>query len=465
MLLFSHPISKLHGDICLPGDKSISHRAIILSAIAEGSWILEGLSSGEDCLATIAAFRQMGVPIEVTESGTLLIHGVGKYGLKKPEHPLDCGNSGTTMRLLAGLLCAQPFDTLLTGDKSLQNRPMARIHRPLTQMGAVIETAPGSTAPLVIRGGQRLRGINYPLPIASAQVKSCLLLASLYADGESQIIESCLTRDHTENMFPAFGFELEQKTLENNAHALRIQGCSPEKAAILANKENFHNSKNHAHQKESILKIPGDFSSAAFFVVAAMLIPHSSIVLRQVGVNPTRTGLLQILKMMGADIQMHNACKFGKEPVADLVVTYSPLWGISVPKHLIPLTIDELPILCVAAAFAEGLTEIRGAEELRYKESDRIESMIIALKTLGIEATAFHDGLSIKGLGLNQRLKGGVILDSFDDHRIAMSLAIAGIKADSPLSIQNCDSIATSFPNFIETANQVGLNIQKKDMP
>ncbi|MBA4696089.1 MAG: 3-phosphoshikimate 1-carboxyvinyltransferase [Legionella sp.] len=443
MHLISHPVYRLEGEITLPGDKSISHRAIILGAISKGQTLIEGCSMGEDCAATLAAFRAMGVVSEQSSSGALLIQGVGKYGLRPPSRPIDCGNSGTTMRLLAGILAAQPFDSILTGDESLQKRPMARIQAPLQKMGALINASPQHKAPLIIGGGQILRGIDYQMPVASAQVKSCLMLAGIYAQGITTLTEPNLTRNHTEKMFPLFGFNLKQQYLD--------QGLSLDIV------------KQTDEGKGTSIKVPGDFSSAAFFIVAATLIPQSTLILRNIGINETRIGLLQLLTQMGANIQIMNERHFGHEKVADLNVKSAALHGITISPRIIPMTIDELPILCIAAACAEGATEIRGAQELRFKESDRIESMAQALKQLGIDVSVLEDGLFIQGIGAQNRLEGEKVLDSFGDHRVAMSLAIAGALSKQPVSINHAESIATSFPNFLSIADQICLNIREND--
>ncbi len=426
----SKAVKILQGDINIPGDKSISHRAIILGAIAKGTTTINGFLDGEDCLATLKAFQAMGVAIEGPVAQRVVIHGVGKYGLQKPQTAIDCGNSGTTMRLMAGLLAAQPFDSELRGDFSLQKRPMERVSRPLTKMGAELTTTEGH-APLYIRGGHSLSGIHYKMPEASAQVKSCLLLAGLYAQGETRITEPGLTRDHTERMLITFSYPIQKA--EN---------------AVIINSD-----------KEGIgtdIIVPGDISSAAFFIVAATLVPDSEILIRNVGINPTRTGIIQILSLMGADISIINKRLCGEELVADLLVKHAQLEGIDIPSALVPLAIDEFPIIFVAAACAKGQTLLHGARELRCKESDRIGAMAEGLERLGIAVKTFDDGIYIKG----GSLEGGEV-NSFHDHRIAMAFAIAGAVAKQPILIKNCSNVATSFPNFLETAAKIKLSIKE----
>lgn len=429
MHYLSLPIKMMQGEIQVPGDKSISHRALMLGSIARGTTTIHGFLDGEDCLATLNAFKAMGVSIERPFAQSVVIQGVGKFGLEKPRKMIDCGNSGTTMRLLAGLLAAQAFDSTLTGDASLLKRPMERISRPLLQMGADMSTHEGK-APLVIRGGQTLNGMTYELPEASAQVKSCLLLAGLYARGETQIIESGVTRDHTERMLAAFSYPIHK--FDN---AIMVNGGS-----------------------ECIgteITVPGDISSAAFFIVAATIIPNAQIIIRNVGINPTRMGVIHILKRMGANIEMRNKRLFGEEPVADLYVQHAVLEGIDIPTSLVPSAIDEFPAIFIAAACAHGQTVLHGAKELRYKESDRIQAMINGLHELGIDAQALNDGAVIDG----GTLSGGVV-NSCHDHRVAMAFAIAGTIAKEPVKILHCEAVATSFPNFVECAQQVNLAIQ-----
>lgn len=425
----SKPSNALKGEVTVPGDKSISHRSIIFGALAKGVTVIHGFLDGDDCLATLGAFQAMGVKIVGPDKQKLLIYGVGKHGLKKPNQVIDCGNSGTSMRLLAGLLAAQQFDSQLTGDESLLKRPMRRISEPLTQMGADISTTEGKP-PIRIKGGKKLKGIHYIMPQASAQVKSCILLAGLYAEGETRITETGISRNHTELMLESFSYPVQhaEQTIAVNSHS-------------------------ECHATE--IFIPGDISSAAFFIVAATIIPDSDILIHHVGVNATRIGIIHILQDMGADITLLNQRPQGKEWVADLRVRYAPLTGITINPDWVPLAIDEFPIIFIAAACAQGKTTLRGAGELRFKESDRITAMVDGLNHLGINAQALDDGAVIEG-GL---LQGGTV-DSLDDHRIAMSFAIAGAVAAGPVVVKNCGNVATSFPLFIKTARALQLQIE-----
>ena len=420
----------LTGRLRVPGDKSISHRAIMLGAIADGVTEVTGFLEGEDALATVAAFRAMGVEIQGPEDGRVTIHGVGRDGLQAPRGPLYLGNSGTSMRLLAGLLAGQRFDSELTGDASLSRRPMRRVTRPLAEMGARIDTTPEGTAPLYIHGGQHLQAIDYDLPVASAQVKSAILLAGLYAEGRTCVREPAVTRDHTERMLRAFGYEVDRED-----HGICLVGGGRLTATAL--------------------QVPADISSAAFFLVAASITPGSELLLQDVGINPTRTGVIDILREMGADIRIENERTFGDEPVADLRVRHAPLHGIHIPEHLVPLAIDEFPVLFVAAALAEGETVLTGAEELRVKESDRIQVMADGLQALGARAEPTADGIRIHGGPLH----GGTV-DSHGDHRIAMAFAVASLRTDGPVRIRDCANVATSFPGFPELARQAGLDVE-----
>jgi 3-phosphoshikimate 1-carboxyvinyltransferase len=424
------PGGQLKGAIRVPGDKSMSHRSIMLGSIAEGVTHVTGFLEAEDALATLKAFRAMGVEIEGPENGEVTIHGVGKHGLKEPKEPLYLGNSGTSMRLLSGLLSGQSFDSVLTGDSSLESRPMRRVTEPLTQMGAQIETQPDGTAPLKIKGGRQLKGIHYDMPVASAQVKSCLLLAGMYAEGETVVTEPAPTRDHTERMLNGFSYPVKR------------QG---NKAIIDSN----------GTLKACDIDVPSDISSAAFFLVGASIAPGSDVTLRHVGINPTRTGIIDILKMMGADIEIFNEKTVGGEPVADLRVRYRPLKGIDIPEELVPLAIDEFPVLFVAAACAEGQTRLTGAKELRVKESDRIQVMADGLQALGVDATPTEDGMVI-----NQSPISGGEVDSHGDHRIAMAFSIAGLRATDTITILDCQNVNTSFPEFKALVSELGLNLQ-----
>lgn len=424
-----HPGGRLQGRVRVPGDKSISHRSIMLGSLAEGVTEAKGFLEGEDALATLATFRAMGVQIEGPEQGRVRIHGVGLHGLKAPSEPLYLGNSGTSMRLLAGLLAGQAFDTELTGDASLSKRPMRRVTEPLAEMGARIDTADNGTAPLRIHGGTRLRGIDYQLPVASAQVKSCLLLAGLYADGRTTVTEPAPTRDHTERMLAGMGYPLQR-----DGATVSLEGGGRLRAATF--------------------DIPADISSAAFFLVGASIAEDSELVLEHVGINPTRTGVIDILRLMGADIELFNERESGGEPVADITVRSAPLKGIRIPEELVPLAIDEFPALFIAAACAEGETVLTGAGELRVKESDRISVMAEGLERIGIDAQPTPDGIRIRG-GM---IRGGRV-HSHSDHRIAMSFAIAALRAREPIVIDDCANVNTSFPGFVELARACGMSI------
>ncbi|WP_238474245.1 bifunctional prephenate dehydrogenase/3-phosphoshikimate 1-carboxyvinyltransferase [Pseudomonas cavernicola] len=432
LIFLANPGGRLSGRIRVPGDKSISHRSIMLGALAEGTTEVEGFLEGEDALATLQAFRDMGVVIEGPHHGRVTIHGVGLRGLKAPPGPIYLGNSGTSMRLLSGLLAAQSFDTTLTGDASLSKRPMNRVAKPLREMGAVIETAPEGRPPMTIRGGQRLSGMNYEMPMASAQVKSCLLLAGLYAAGETAVTEPAPTRDHTERMLRGFGYPIS------------VDGST-------ATVESGHK------LTATHIEVPADISSAAFFLVAGSIAEESELVLEHVGINPTRTGVIDILRLMGADISLENQREVGGEPVADLRVRSAKLKGIEIPEDLVPLAIDEFPVLFVAAACAEGRTVLRGAEELRVKESDRIQVMADGLLALGVKVEPTPDGIIIDGGPI-----GGGEVHSHGDHRIAMSFSVASLRATAPIRIHDCANVATSFPNFLGLAAQVGIRVSEE---
>jgi 3-phosphoshikimate 1-carboxyvinyltransferase len=423
------PGGALTGRVRVPGDKSISHRAIMLGAIAEGQTEISGFLEGEDSLATLNAMRAMGVAIDGPRSGRVVVDGVGLHGLDAPAGPLDLGNSGTSMRLLCGLLAGQAFDVELIGDGSLMKRPMRRVTEPLAAMGARISTTDAGTAPLRIVGGQRLRGIDYHMPVASAQVKSSLLLAGLYASGRTCVAEPAPTRDHTERMLAGMGYPVQ-----------RGQGT-----ACLAG-----GAKLGARR----IDVPADISSAAFFLVGASIAPGSDLVLEHVGINPTRTGVLEILRLMGADIQVTGMAEIGGEPVADLRVRTAQLRGVEIPRELVPLAIDEFPVLFVAAACAQGRTVLTGAEELRVKESDRIQVMAEGLQALGAKAVPTADGMIIDGGALS----GGRV-DSGGDHRIAMSFSIAALRAQGEVTIDDCANVDTSFPGFVSLAGGAGLKI------
>ncbi len=407
----------------------------MFGALAKGITAITGFLEGEDCLATLNAFRAMGVRIGGPEQGQVTVHGVGLYGLRAPDGPLDMGNSGTSMRLMSGILAGQAFDTVLTGDPSLTRRPMRRVTEPLAKMGACIETTVNGAAPLHIHGNQRLSGIDYLLPVASAQVKSCLLLAGLYAEGVTRITEPAPTRDHTERMLEGFGYPLKRE----NDRSVAVTG-----GGQLTGKA---------------IDVPADLSSAAFFLAGASIAPGSDLLLEHVGINPTRTGVIDILRLMGADIEVLNPRQAGGEPVADLRVRYAPLHGIRIPEKLVPLAIDEFPALFIAAACAKGVTILTGAAELRVKESDRIQGMADGLAALGIAAEPTPDGLIIEG----GTFSSGTV-ESHGDHRIAMSFAIAALRASGPLSIYDCANVNTSFPGFVSLACNAGLQITEQTL-
>lgn len=424
----------LQGSVRVPGDKSMSHRAVMFSSIANGVSNISGLLEGDDVMATLAAFRAMGVEVQGPSNGSLTINGVGLRGLSAPAGDLDMGNSGTAMRLMSGILAGQSFASKLVGDESLSGRPMRRVTVPLTAMGARCATDENGCPPIHIRGVEKLTPIDYKLPMASAQIKSAVLLAGLYADGLTSVTEPAPTRDHTERMLRAYNYECETEKLNEQASTIRIEGGGELQAADI--------------------DIPADISSAAFFMVAASIVPGSEIVLEHVCVNPTRTGVIDVLKAMGASIELHNPRAVGGEPVADIKVSYVGLKGAEIDPNLVPLAIDEFPVICIAAACADGVTTISGAEELRHKESDRISAMVEGLRSVGIEVEERKDGMSVSG----GKIQGGDVF-SFHDHRIAMSFSIAGAVAENSIAIEGCDNVATSFPNFVELANSVGLNI------
>ena len=417
----------LRGRLRVPGDKSISHRAIMFAALAEGTSRITGFLEGEDTRATARVFEQLGVRIEAPAPSERIVHGVSLDGLRASASPLDCGNAGTGMRLLAGLLAGQSFDSVLVGDESLSRRPMRRVTEPLARMGARIETADGGLPPLRIEGGAALNGIAFDSPVASAQVKSAVLLAGLYAEGRTSVVEPRPTRDYTERMLHAFGAGIE---------------FAPGRASLMG----------RPRLRAIDVHVPSDFSSAAFFIVAACVVPGSDLVIEGVGMNPRRTGLLEALRLMGADIEVGSPREEGGEPVADLRVRASELRAIEVPAEVVPDMIDEFPALFAAAACATGTTVVRGAEELRVKESDRIAAMATALRALGIAVTETPDGALIQG----GQTHGGCV-DSLGDHRIAMSLAVLAQRADGDVSIGDVANVATSFPGFVELAAGAGM--------
>lgn len=428
------PGGNINGTVTVPGDKSCSHRSVIFASLADGVSNISGFLNGEDSLNTASAFKDMGVSIERTGETSLRIEGVGLYGLQQPANGIYMGNAGTGMRLLAGILAAQQFNSRLTGDESLSRRPMGRIIKPLKLMGAEIEGDDLGKPPLTIKSpGNGVTSIQYDLPVASAQVKSCVLLAGLYADGVTSVTEPAPTRDHTERMLRSFGYNV---TTEGNHISLQGQG-------VLSACD---------------LEIPADISSAAFLMVAASIAEDSDVTIEGVGINPTRTGVIDILQLMGADITLLNERKAGDEPVADIRVKSSQLKGIDVPEHLVPLAIDELPVVFVAAAVANGTTRVTGAEELRVKESDRIAAMAEGLQNIGVDATATDDGMVIN----QSKITGGVVETHFD-HRIAMSFCIAALRSEGPILVKDTQHIDTSFPGFFELLSKLGMSMNTTD--
>ncbi len=425
------PSPAIAGRLRVPGDKSISHRAVMFGAIASGTTHVTGFLEGEDCLSTMKAVAQLGVSVHRPGPGEVRVEGVGLRGLRAPPNVLDMGNAGTAMRLFMGLMAAQPFDTELVGDSSLMRRPMERVAKPLRAMGARIETQDGRP-PVRIHGGAALRGVHYDMPVASAQVKSAVLLAGLYAQGETTVVEPAVTRDHTERMLQSFGVEV-------RARAGTVTVRPP------------------AQLEATSIAVPGDFSSAAFFIVAACIGARAPVVIEGVGVNPTRTGLLEMLALMGADLRLINHRTAGAEPVADIEIRPAPLRGARIPERLVPLAIDEFPAFFVAAACAEGETLVTGAEELRVKESDRIAVMARGLDAVGVRNEVLPDGLRIEGGPV-----GGGTVDSHGDHRIAMSFAIASLRASAPIEIRDVANVATSFPGFADLARSAGLKLHER---
>ena len=429
------PGGRLSGHLRVPGDKSISHRSIMFGALAEGTTRVGGFLEGEDSLATLHAFRAMGVEIDGPDNeGEVTIRGVGMHGLKTPDKPLDLGNSGTAMRLMSGLLAGQGLDITLIGDASLSGRPMKRVTVPLADMGADIETTEQGTAPLHIKPVDSLRAIHYPMPVASAQVKSCVLLAGMYAQGETCVTEPAPTRDHTERMLQGFGYPIQR-----DGNRVCVSGGGTLKARDI--------------------DVPADISSAAFFLVGASIAEGSDLTLEHVGMNPTRDGVINILRLMGADISVLNSREVGGEPVADLRVRSAPLKGIRIPEDQVPLAIDEFPVLFVAAACAEGETVLTGAEELRVKESDRIQVMADGLLALGVDAKPTPDGIVIMGGAI-----GAGEVDSHGDHRIAMAFTMAALRSGGDILIDDCANVNTSFPRFVELAAGVGVSVTASDV-
>jgi 3-phosphoshikimate 1-carboxyvinyltransferase len=423
------PGGSLNGEIRVPGDKSVSHRSIMLGSLAEGVTRISGFLEGEDSLATLQAFRDMGVRIEGPVDGKVTVHGVGMHGLQSPSKPLDLGNSGTSMRLLSGLLAGQGIDVTLVGDASLSSRPMRRVTEPLAMMCAAIDTTEKGTAPLHIKPVEKLEPLHYDMPMASAQVKSCILLAGLYAEGQTCVTEPAPTRDHTERMLRGFGY-----SVQTNGNRVCLEGGGKLTATEL--------------------DVPADISSAAFFLVGASIAENADLTIRHVGMNPTRIGVINILREMGASIEVLNETEVGGEPVADLRVRSAKLSGIRIPEEQVPLAIDEFPVLFVAAACAEGKTVLTGAEELRVKESDRIQVMADGLQALGVDAEPTPDGMVIR-----QSSIGGGQVDSHGDHRIAMAFTIAALRASGEITIDDCANVNTSFPGFTDLVNSIGMDV------
>lgn len=429
------PGGRLTGRIRVPGDKSICHRALLLGALATGETHITNFLESADCLATLAALQELGVKMERAESSAVTIQGLGFAGLRSPVRELNCGNSGTSMRLLTGLLAGQPFESVLTGDASLHRRPMLRIIEPLLRMGAVIKSTSGH-APLTVHGQRPLKPLRYAMPLASAQVKSSLLFAGLQAEGETWIKEPATTRDHTERMLGSFGC-----AILRDGEWLGVYGGRALRAADVT--------------------VPGDLSSAAFFMVAAAAQPGAHLIVEGVGINPSRNGVLRLLRDMGADIRLLHEHMLGNEPVADVEVRGGELRGLDIGPEMVPLAIDELPALLIAAALAQGVTTLRGAAELRVKESDRLQAMAMGLRTLGVELQLWDDGLRVTG---GDGFQGGEV-DSFGDHRIAMAFAMAGLRAHSPIHIRDCRNVDTSFPGFAGLARNAGLPIEVSERP
>jgi len=424
------PSGKIDGTLRVPGDKSISHRAVMLGALAKGATQINGFLEAEDTNATLRAFKEMGVPIEGPTGGQVTIHGVGLHGLQSPSNPLYLGNSGTAIRLLSGIMAGQTFSVEMGGDELLSRRPMRRITEPLNAMGAHVLASDDETPPLIILDKQRLQGIDYILPIASAQVKSCLLLAALYANGTTCVTEPAPTRDHTERLLHGFGYPVKREgrrvCLQGGG---KLQGIS--------------------------IDVPADISSAAFFIVGAVISKGADLLLNHVGINPTRIGVINILRQMGANITLHNQRNIGGEPVADIHVCSSELHGIQIPNEQVPLAIDEFPILFIAAACAKGETILTGASELRVKESDRIQVMADGLQAIGVDAQPTADGMVIMG----GKIRGGVV-NSCGDHRVAMAFTMAALRAKETITIEDCTNVASSFPNFVNLAQISGIDIK-----
>ena len=424
------PGSALTGNLSVPGDKSISHRALMLGAIAEGQTLVDGFLDSEDIRATMKALRMMGVEIELLGDSRLCIQGAGLHGLQAAGKPLDLGNSGTSVRLFAGLLSGQSFGSELRGDSSLMKRPMQRIVEPLALMGADIKCSETGTLPIHIGVNPGLKAITYDMPVASAQLKSALLFAGLYATGKTCVHEPALTRDHSERMLRQFGCDVKTEGKQICLNSACLQGQE--------------------------IVVPGDISSAAFFLVAASIVPGSDIVLENVGINPTRHAIIEILQLMGAKIELIEQSGGEGEPVANIRVRYSKLKAINIPQRLVAIAIDEMPVLMVAAACASGETQLSGAEELRVKESDRIQATCDGLSSLGIEVRELPDGMLVTG----GKFKAGVV-NSYTDHRIAMAFSVAALVAEGPVTIQDCENVNTSFPGFEDCFSELGQSLQR----
>jgi 3-phosphoshikimate 1-carboxyvinyltransferase len=435
----TQPGHAVSGDITVPGDKSCSHRSVMFGSLANGTTHIKGFLPGQDCLATMNTFKAMGITIDgPDENQNVTVYGKGLHGLTAPKALLDIGNSGTSIRLLSGILAGQKFSSSMAGDSSLNKRPMGRVVDPLKLMGATISANDDGTPPVNCQGlSGKLKAIDYLLPMASAQVKSCVLLAGIYADGTTTVTEPGITRDHTERMLTAFGYPVSvEKNIDGDEQKTRV-------------------SIEGGHELTACdIQIPGDISSATFFMVAGLIAKSGEIMIRNVGMNPTRIGAINILKAMNGDLSVTNERMAGGEPVADIIVKSSKLQGIDVNERDVPLAIDEFPAIFIAAACAQGVTRLRGAEELRVKESDRIQAMADGLAILGIECTVFEDGIDINGGEM-----GSGTVHSHDDHRIAMSFAIGSLRSTGIITILDCDNVATSFPNFVSLANKVGLSI------
>ena len=426
-----HPSNQINGTISVPGDKSISHRSLILLSISEGIGKISGLLESDDCIATLNIFKQLGINIIKNTDNVYEVHGMGLNGLSRPDSNLNCGNSGTSMRLLSGLLASQKFSSCLIGDSSLSKRPMERISLPLSMMGVDIKLSENNTSPIKISPVKKISSIEYKMPIDSAQIKSSIILASLYANNKVKIIENIATRDHTENMVNYLG----GKIINNNNQIIVHPGSK------LISRD---------------IEVPGDISSAMFIIVGCLISNNSKIIIRNVGLNVLRTGGIEILKLMGAKIEISNIKNYGPEKVGDITVISSKLNGVIIPKKYIASAIDEFPILFIAAANATGETVLRNAEELKYKESNRLSVMSKALLKCKIKNNLYDDGIKIHGGEIF-----GAIIDSSGDHRIAMSFAIAGLVAKNPITILNTENVSTSFPEFFDLIKSMGLNIER----